>query len=299
MKIGRSVKFLLILGLWLQPNVGRADIISVGGTTVDIPNPPGFAPITAQMTGLYEWQRETEPPGNKEFMSYIAESEIPWVLSHKSEVPDLERRFSVQTAKSLIDVSLSRSDFLKIKQGIKTKNDEIFRKVEKLIPGIIQNANKDIIKQFGADRALSIPQIVPLPPHEETDRTLAYSGLLKYESKDESANPTSYVMVVTSTFIHVKAKVLFLYSWAEESGLEWSRNVSKEWADAIVAANPGDLESSVKEALPSPIVGVGTDWGKVASMAILGVILASYTALKRTRNPKKPNPASTTDAIRG
>lgn len=107
----------------------------------------------------------------------------------------------------------------------------------------------------------SISQIVPFPVHEETNRTIAFSVLTKGKANDEFGNPVPYGSASTSTIIRVKGKVLFLSSTAEETGLEWSRQTSKQWADAVIAANPPDLQSSLKESLPSAVTGV--DWSRV------------------------------------
>jgi hypothetical protein len=55
--------------------------------------------------------------------------------------------------------------------------------------------------QFG-----DVSQMVPMPAHEETDRTLAYSALMKYEMKDENGNPAPFVAVVTATMRGVRRR---------------------------------------------------------------------------------------------
>jgi len=252
--------------LFLVPAVSWPRPISVGDTVIEIPDPPGFAPVTPQMTVLFQFKKQFVSPTNEEFLSYIPESEVQKALDDK--IPELGRRFSVQTAKLSIGISVSKSDFSQLKEGMKTQMDDLMEKAEKTASVLAADASKELTKEFGTDPALSLEQIVPLPPHEETDRTLAFSQIGKVGARDETGSPMSMTFACTATLVHTRAKVLFLYVYAEESGLEWTRKAAKQWADAIVAANPPDITSLVGESLPRVVKGI--NWGRVVGMAMVG-----------------------------
>ena len=266
---------IALLFFLVSAAVSSANTVSIGGTAIEIPNPPSSAAVTPQMATLYDLQKKFVPPNNEEFFAFIPEKEVPIVL--RDEIPKLARRFSVQTSKELVNTSFSRSDFLELKTSLKAQNDDLMKKIERDLPDFMWSINKEISNQYNVNLALSVSQIVPLSVHEETDRTIAFSCFGKYNANDESGNPVPYVAVFTATLIHVKGKVLFLYSYAEETGLEWSRQISKQWADAVVAANPSDLQSSLKESLPSPVTGI--DWGKVGARAVLGAFIGLIIGL--------------------
>jgi hypothetical protein len=272
---GGSMKAFVVALLLLAPAVGGASNISIGGVPLSIPNPQGFGPVTQQMVALYDLQKQFVAPTNEEYVAFIPEGYLAAAL--KGEIPDLTRRFTVQTAKSIVSASISSSDFVKLKNIIKSQNDDLMKKVEKDLPELIARMNKGIAKKYDVNLAFSISQMVPLPVHEETDRTLAYSAFLKYNMNDAAGNPSPYIAVFTTTFVHVKGKVLFLYCYAEEAGLEWSRESSKQWASAVVVANPSDFQSSVKESLPSAVTGI--DWAKVGAKAIAGAIIGLIIGL--------------------
>lgn len=269
------MKTICLALLLIAPAVSVAANISVGGVSLAIPNPNGFSPVTPQMTLLYELQKQFVAPTNEEFVAFIPERDVPAAL--KDVIPDMPRRFTVQTAKSLIGASVSTSDFAKLKNIIRSQNDELMKKVEAQLPGLMKQMNEGLTKTYDVDLAFSVSQMVPMRIHEETDRALAYSALVKYDMKDERGNPSPFVAVFTATFVHVKGKVLFLYSYAEESGLEWSREASRAWVNAVVAANPSDFQTSVKEALPPAISGI--DWGKVGAKAVAGAIVGLIIGL--------------------
>lgn len=266
--------FVLAL-LLILPRVSWATDISVGGVSLIIPNPNGFSPVTPQMVLLYDLQKQSVAPSNEEYAAFIPERDVNAALNGR--LSEILRRFTVQTEKSLIGATVPTSDFMQLKKIIKSENDEIMKGVEQQFPGLMKQMNEGITKKYGVDLALSVSQMVPMPVHEESDRTVAYSAFVKFERKDGNGNPAPFVAGITTTIVHVRGKVLFLYSYAEESGLEWSKQASREWAGAVVAANPSDLQASVKEALPAAVSGM--DWGHVGATAAGGAILGLIIAL--------------------
>jgi hypothetical protein len=276
----RVMKKLGLVLLLLLPVVSGATDISVGGVSLAIPNPDGFSPVTPQMTTLYEIQKQFVAPTNEEFAAFIPDRDISAVL--KDEIPDLPRRFTVQTSKELIRASVATSDFAKLKNIIKTQNNELIKRTKAQLPGVTKQINEGINKKYGVDLAFSISQITPMPVHAETDRILAYSALVKYDMKDENGIPASFVSASTITLVHVKSKVLILNSYAEESGLDWCREVSRQWAKAVVAANPSDFHTSVKEALPPAVSGINWEKAgvKVAVVIISGLIIGLVSLIR-------------------
>ncbi|MEO8459817.1 MAG: hypothetical protein ABI451_04755 [Dokdonella sp.] len=268
----RTICLALLL---FVPSISVAVDISIGGVSLVIPNPVGFSPVTQQMTMLFDIEKQFVAPANEEFVAFIPEREVSAAL--RDDPADLHRRFTVQTAKSLVGVPVSTSDFLKLKNVIKSQNDELMKKIEGQLPGVMKEINEGITTKYDVDLALSVAQMVPLPVHQETDRTVAYSALVKYDAKDGNGSPAPFVAVVTTTFAHVKGRVLFLYSYAEESGLDWSKQASLEWANAVFAANPSNPQTSVKEVLPSAISGI--DWEKIGAKAVVGAIVGLLIGL--------------------
>lgn len=265
---------LILFLLLITSSVSAASIL-VDDTKILIPNPKGFIAVTSKMSTLYEFQKQFVAPMNVEFQTFISKDDAPIALNN--EIPELTRRFSVQTTKTLVNITVTKSDFLKLKNIIKSQNNEILKKAEKALGKMMGDLNTNFSEQYDMDLALSVSQMVPLPVHEETDRTLAYSMYVKYDMKDENGNPSPFVSVVTTTFIHIKGKVLFMYSYADESSLEWSKMMSAEWTKKTVKANPSDLEYSIKESLPAPISRI--DWAQVGVKALAGAFIGLIIGL--------------------
>ena len=51
------MKTVIAALFFLAPVVSSANTMSIGGVALEIPNPPGFAPVTPQMAALYDLQK--------------------------------------------------------------------------------------------------------------------------------------------------------------------------------------------------------------------------------------------------
>lgn len=263
------MRAILLVLFTLLPSISLAADVSIGGVSLAIPNPRGFSPVTQDMHKLYEWQKLFITPTAVEYASFISDEEVPTALNNG--IPVLSRRFSVQTVKSLVQTSVSLSDFAKMKDMIKSQNNEIWKKAEKEMPGVSKQIIERLKNQYDKDVAFSVSQMLPLPVHDETDRKISFSSFVKC-NVNEAGNPLEYVVACTITLTLVKGKVLFLYSYADESELEWSKEASKQWADAVVASNPSDLQTAAVERLPPSKSGI--DWGQVIGKTVAGVFIA-------------------------
>lgn len=270
----KIVLFSLMLLVSLS-GPARATVIDVGGSMIEIPDPRGYAAVTRKMTALFELQKHFVAPSNVEFVSFINAADLPMAL--RGEVPELERRFAVQTAKSLENRSVSAADFAELKRIIKTQNDEIVKKAEAALGQVIGQMNKNFSDEYNVDLAFSVTQMLPMPVHRDTDRSLAYTAFVSYTAKDEAGKQTPFVAVVTATFVHIKSKVLFLYCFAEEAGVDWCERMSGQWANAVIEANPADFQSSLNESLPASLSGM--DWGQIGAKALAGGLIGLVIGL--------------------
>ena len=266
---------IFLLAQLLAASLFAADVpINIGGTPLTIPTPAGFVPVTAEMTAMNQVFESVVAPQNIRFVSFIPEEFLPAV--QRGEVPSIARNVSVQTVKAVVDKPITASDFSQLKEVMQKQNDEIMKKVESQMPGAMEKINKKIEGQFDAKLDLSLVGMVPLPPHEDTDRTLGFSYLVNFAMKARDGSPTNFSGVVTSTFIRAKGKLFFTYVNGAQNDLAWTRQTSKDWAAAILAANPSDAATAAAES-SSP----GFDWGRVWSGAIIGGAIGGLYGLVR------------------
>jgi hypothetical protein len=264
--------FVCLLGI-LQTSAFGVEI-TVGQTRLSIPAPAGFSAITGEMKPYAELAQRFVPPSNEQFALFLPDADV--ALAAKGQVPNSERKFYVQTTKTLVQPFVGSTDFSQLKGMIKTQNENTLKKIEEQVPDFLQKVNQGMAKDYGVDLGLSLTQMVPLPPHHETDRSLAYSMMVRMNAKDATGAPAVFEGVVTATFVHLQGKVLFLYVNAEKSALEWSRDQAQAWADAIIAANPS--VGSVADRENRERLG-GINWNEVGSTAIIGGIIGGVIGL--------------------
>jgi hypothetical protein len=254
-------------------SVGAAPAaVTIGDTQLEIPAPAGFSPVTSEMTELDKLLHGLVPPMNTYLTAFVADADAERALKH--EVPDLSRYFGVQTLKQLTSRFLTKSDFAAIKGAIKQQQEKIMEEVRKQTPGLIESINKNLAKDMSVDLGLKLLNMVPLPPHEDTERSLGFSMLVNYTAGNSNA-PQKEVSAVTGTVLHLKGKILYLYANGSEKDLEWTRKVSTDWARAVIAANPSDATTAAKESGTRR----GFDWMRVVRGAVIGAIIGGAFGL--------------------
>lgn len=271
--------FLLGWLLIVQSEVLAVEI-NLGGTRLAIPAPEGYSPITSDMQPFADYARRFVPPQNEQFAQFLTAADAAQAASGK--IPRYERWFAVQAAKATIKPFITASDFGKLKRAITSQNGEMLKKAEKEMPSIAEKINKGFKDDYKADLNLSINQMLPFPPHHESDRAVAFSMLMKINATEPDGKPSVVEMTVTVTLVHLKGKVLFLYANAEKAGLAWCRSESRKWMEAIIAANPSTGEVAARESRPSRS---GFDWSRVAIGGLVGGVIGALSfALRKKKS---------------
>jgi len=254
--------------------------VTIGETQLEIPAPAGFSPVTSAMTELDKLLHGLVPPMNTYLTAFVAEADAERAL--KNEMPDLSRYFGVQTLKQLTSRFLTKSDFATIKGAIKQQQEKIMEEVRKQTPGVIESINKNLAKDMSVDLGLKSLNMVPLPPHEDTERSLAFSMLVNYTAGNSGAAQKG-VSAVTGTVLHLKGKILYLYANGNEKDLEWTRKVSADWARTVIVANPSDAATAAKESATRR----GFDWMRVVRGGVIGAIIGGAFGLAGFLKRKK------------
>jgi hypothetical protein len=253
--------------------------IDVGSTRLTVPAPDGYALVTDDMRPYADIAKRFVPPQNQQFALFL--SPVDAALAAKGGAPEPQRFFYVQTLRDLAYRPVTTRDFAGLKRAMKAENDKIAGEIEAKAPGMIREINAGIEKDYDVDIALSVSQVVPLPPHHESDRSLALSMITKYGMTDVHGNPVSWEASITVTLVHLRAKILYLYAVGQKDDLSWTREASREWAAAFVAANPSTGTFAEQER------GTGFDWVEVVKYGIIGAVVAglisAFAAVAKSR----------------
>lgn len=259
-----------------------ASPVEVGGVSIEIPTPTGFARVTPEMTALVELEKNFITSSNQELASFISENAVPTALEGK--IPDLRRRFTVQIEKKSAYHLLTTEEFLQLEHVFKADWEQQIERLKSELPLLFSDASNRVSNQLDTNVVISASGVVPLPPHFESDRSFSASMLMKANVRSEFNKVSSGIIAATMTLVYVKNRLLFLYSYGDKQDLEWTRARSKEWADTIIAANqvpPPTLTASTPSAQSTD-----TNWTRIISMVIFGALLAVFGGWATGRRKK-------------
>lgn len=268
------MKLVVLLSLFAISFASAANPVDVGGVSIEIPTPTGFARVTPEMKGVVELQTSFVPPSNQQLIAFISQDDAPTALEGK--IPSLAKRFNVQIAKKYASHSLTNAEFSDLKRLYKTEGERMIEQLKGQLSEFFANASKGVSQQLDTNVVISAGGVVPLPSHFENDRIFSASMLMKSDVKGESGDTYSEVISATTTIIHVKKRLLFLYAYGGKDDLEWTRARSKELAEAIVASNPDAGSASALSESPHPS---GIDWDRVILKSIGGAFIGLFAAL--------------------
>lgn len=268
----------LLLAFALSSLVGSgialATPVQIGGTSIEIPTPRGFARVVPEMSQVSELQKHFVPPTNDQLAAFIVESDVPQALA--GEIPLLQRRFTVQIAKSLINRPVTRAEFAQLKKKLASDNEQAFQKLKEQLPDLMSKASKGMSGQFDTELVIEIGGVVPFPPHHEDEHSISSSMISRNEFTSSTGESFIDVIAATMTLLRVRDHVIFIYAYGGKDDLDWTRERSKEWVAEIVSAN----ESRSSSLSPSRSRSSGMiDWDKVGAKAVGGAFLGLVVGL--------------------
>jgi hypothetical protein len=258
---------IALLLLPLSLSVMAADSFTINGSGITVPAPKGFVPITDDMTAVKRIVESMADPVNDTLAYYISESEVPTAM--EGDVPSLERTFILKVNKQLRRMTMGKNDFSQLKEMAVSQNQQILEEVKSQMPEHMKTISQGFSREFDVDFALNLSQMIPLEPHYQSENALTYSMYINYgvTANNESED---VIVAATATFLNTSGVVLFLYSYASQDDLEWTRNASKDWAESVMSSNSQP---------PAKSPGRGIDWNKVMEKGLVGAVVGGLFAL--------------------
>lgn len=272
----------------LQLTVAAVDI-TVGTTRLNIPAPEGYVTVTSNMKPYADIAKRFVAPSNQQYALFISDESA--TIAKKGGTPESPRKFALQVPKQIIKPTIAKADFAKFKSILKTQNEKLMKQAEAEMPGIVKKMTDGLSKNYDVNLNVTSLQMLPLPPHDETDRSLAFSTLLKFNIDDGTGNTTPEESIVTTTAVHIKGKVILLYVYGAKTDLDWTKTASKTWATRIIAENPSTGTVAKQENKSRPAKSsAGIDWTKAlisgAVAAVVGGIAALISMILKKKKPK-------------
>jgi hypothetical protein len=249
-------------------------MITVGETEIAVPLPDGFAEVLSEMKPYAEYATACVPSTNRQLLFLIPSEDA--ALAANGGLPETSRTFYVQSTHSLIPITATYSDFSGLKKVLREQNTEMVKNAKAQLPSELEKMSRDASKVQNATMDISVSEMTPLPPHFESERAIGYSMIISANVSIKNQEAVAAKSAVTLTYALIKSKIILLYCTGSESDLEWTRNESLKWVEAVISANPSseavlNRENATKRSL--------IDWSQVGGRTLIGAVVGSVIGL--------------------
>ena len=209
--------------------------VQIGKKNIEIPTPQGYGRVPADMTELLSLLDSFTPPNNQSLALFLSEQDLAVAMS--GEVPDMTRRFVVQVPKVAIDYNFTQADFEVLKAKARADLERTMANIKPRVDGLMDQASSELSGKLGSQVEVGLESLVPLPIHHETPNSLSMSVLSRYSVGIKDGESVTEVAAGTLNFIRVKNTMFMLLLYGSKDDLEWTREQSKSWIQAVTAAN--------------------------------------------------------------
>lgn len=256
------MKTRFVLRLWCALkccSLGLAGEILVGTTRISIPSPSGYQLITPEMVPYSGLADGNVAPQNQQLALFVPPEYA--ALAASGGIPNPARRFSAQISKDILQATVSRAQFVEVKRLFRTQLQDVLQKASTQTEETAAKLRAGTIDDQRKAAQLASTKVGSFPPHYEAERTLAFSSVIKYQIERITGVPEPAERAITVVLVHVAGKMLTLNVIAESSGLEWTREEARKWADMILDSNPEpqtktrDWTAAVLRAIAAAVVG--------------------------------------------
>lgn len=212
--------------------------VAIGAIAFSIPAPPGFVDPTAAAPQIVAAINNLVPPTNRMLRMFMLTSDLNNFLAGKPYV--MERYFLLQTIKAAEVTSASREEFEHLKKMVKAQSSRELEVLLQNAQSIVDEGARKLGKKYD-DRSFKVKmsELKARGVYRETENSISVLTTSYIEAINQG-KVSSRPIVSGTTFSLIKGKVLFSYSYSayrSEADIQWVRDVSGQWEQAITQAN--------------------------------------------------------------
>ncbi len=213
-------------------------IRSVGGKTIRLPAPVGFADGT-QKAGAQSKAAEQGTPAEKRFLALFA-ADIDLKKISNGGTPDFDRYFVAQSMRQSESITMTQDQF----EGTKKVMRLIVRPWVPLTKSTLQDsadkATKSIASQTkGIAAEVKVGDVTTQGIFDEGPNSVSITNFVNYQIT-LNGKVVAIPMVISNTTLLIAGKVIYLQvcsDFKSTADVEWTQAASKAWIGAINAAN--------------------------------------------------------------
>lgn len=268
-------RLVLMLGLF-SGSVAAAEVIEVGGRTLQIPAPEGFERSDGVLPVYDEVCESMLPPSNQRRLAFARPEFVAKLRA--GDIEDTDRHFCLQTLAQVEAQEISLKKFRAVREEIKKEMEGMRNKLEAEAKKLIDSGKAKLAEQQGIDLQMSVSDTAILGFFEETDSALGFTMVMKVSTE---AGPSW--QVCAAVMAPVAGRLLSFYAYSDYKGdadRAWAEGAAQQWKDAAQAINP-QVEGSVLDQLNFGQVGRSGLIG-----GVVGLVIGLVQWLRRRNAPK-------------
>lgn len=233
MRACRIVQALWMIVLHCVVAQAWAAPITVGASSLDIPEPLGFVAVTPQMRQV--WTLVQAGQGDNRILAfYIPSAQGRAALAGQDA--DLSRNINVQVLRRFEARDLTPADFQRVIQQIEAL--VAARQVDAIQAKVLEKYSGNLQQATGANLSLAQTKNLTLPAHIKQPGHFAYSEISTIELTLPGGRTQEGEVTATAAAVLIKGKLLMCYVTGAQGDLQWTRATAQQWVDALLAANP-------------------------------------------------------------
>lgn len=214
-----------------------ARLVNIGGISLTIPVPTGFADPAPSAPELRALAEQMTPPTNRLLVNFVLISDL---RRHSSgQDADLDRYLFAQTARFAEDQLVSKANFSKLKSSMRQKKDEQTDRNVLKVNKLLAQMSKEESHKHGTAISLELGEVVPLGIIAETDSSLILGYLSRVAVRRGKLEDVRTMITILSA-VAVKSKIVFLYTYStfrSPKDIEWAKLVAQQWTAQLLNAN--------------------------------------------------------------
>lgn len=253
----------------------RAERIQIGRVGIEIPAPRGFVVLSPAELAREPRVQVATDASSPPYLGLVPAD----LAQHLAEGADGHRSLMVYTSRSFSTQSVSQTAFRSLRQSMRQQIADAAAR------GVTGNRLLDGMGGVmpGPARRSPDARIEVRPVHADSEQALMYSVLVTDAVSDAAGGVREVTHVATTALVLVRDRVLYMTAQAPGAeSLDWSRTATRNWVNATLAANVGQVqpqsqpEAPEPAAKPSPVnallqMSTGLEWLRAGQ--IIGVLL--------------------------
>jgi hypothetical protein len=251
--------------------------IAFGERTLEVPDPPGFVPVSQRLPQFMSLAQAYLPAGNRLAEAWLLPEDV--AAMERGEQVDIRRYFQLQVLRKLDGVPVSAAEFAEVGSQLEAGLGEALAEAGKAGDELARQGNAAAKRQAGVDPQVGLGGMTYLGTFRREPWALFFTTRADVTVGSERVSATA-----ASALAVVDHQVAYLYAYTYESdagrfGRRWAQDAVSGWADSVRRANPDDPTLAAK----AQRLSGGFDWANVGRGAAIGGLCGMFVWLFRRR----------------